>query len=574
MKQSQSKNWTSIFLDITLLVGLVIVWIVFAPTKIGGQASYVMVNGISMEPKYHTGDLIIVRKARTYQVGDVVTYRDPQMNAYVIHRIVVAEPGGTFTIKGDNNTWLDAYHPAASEIIGKQWIYVPKLALAVRWFRTPINMSLTVVLLGGIFMTSLISRPSKKQKNAAKQPAPVFTSGGVLEGSLYLLGFLFVGFLALSIFAFTRPLTRVADDLPYQQESNYFYSATGTPGVYDTEMVRTGEPVFPRLTCFLNVGFTYSLMGGQFQEVLGHHQMYARISDAQSGWQRTIPMVSDTSFSGTSYFTLASLDLCQLEALANTLESQTGLRANVYTVDVITNIAFTARAAGQVVTDTFDPVLTFKFDKVHLYLPEAPQGTDPLQTVKKGLIAGSGVQPNTLTFLEWQPTVGAVRSIGLIGLMLSLGGLALVGWFVFNTTRQGEDAMIGLRYGDMLMEVYEGSLDPALPVIDVASIDDLAHMAERQNTMIMHMTINSGHFYLVQGNGVIYRYAFNDGKNRISVSKPGGRDMFDYLDKQDPYLFQDGQPDPAEADSYLVDLNVDRSKKPPDTSEILGRIKM
>ena len=101
----QSERWSSIFFNLILIAGLLIVWIAFAPVRIGGQASYVMVNGMSMEPGYHTGDLVIVRKAQTYQVGDVVTYRDAEMGAYVIHRIIGIEQG-QFILKGDNNSWV------------------------------------------------------------------------------------------------------------------------------------------------------------------------------------------------------------------------------------------------------------------------------------------------------------------------------------------------------------------------------------------------------------------------------------------------------------------------------------
>ena len=107
---------------------------------------------------------------------------------------------------------------------------------------------------------------------------------------VYLLGFLTLAFLGLSIFAFLRPLTKTGDNIQYQQESQFSYSATGTPVIYDTETVRSGEPVFPRLTCFLNIGFTYSVLGGQLQDVSGSYQLVARVLDEQSGWQRTTRM--------------------------------------------------------------------------------------------------------------------------------------------------------------------------------------------------------------------------------------------------------------------------------------------
>ncbi len=514
MKQTQ--RWSSIFFNLILFVGLVVVWIIFAPAKIGGQASYVMVNGISMEPNYHTGDLVIVRKAEIYQVGDVVTYRDAEMGAYVIHRIVSIEQG-QFVIKGDNNSWIDAYHPALNEIAGRQWIYAPKAGMLMLWFRKPMNISLTVVLLGGVFMPAMRTKSSKNQKSKKN---PVLRSSGKLEGTIYLLGFLFLGFLGLSIFAFTRPLTRTADNILYQQDGNYFYSATGTPGVYDTETVRTGEPVFPKLTCFLNMGFTYNMLGSQLQGISGTYQVYARVMDLQSGWQRTIPMVSQTAFAGASYFTMATLDLCQLETLVNLVEKETGLHANTYTVEIISNIAFTAAASGQMITDTFGPTLAFKYDKVHLYLANANAEVDPMHSTKQGLAGSTNVKVNTLHILSWNPTVGFVRVVGLIGFGISLIGLLVVALSVFNIASQGEESLIRLRYGSMLMEVYEQSLDGTLPIINVTSIDELAKMAERQNTMIMHMKLNFLQYYLVQGSGAIYRYIVTTGKNEDFEKKP------------------------------------------------------
>ncbi len=516
MKQPQ--RWSSIFLNSILFVGLVAAWIAFAPLKIGGQASYVMVNGISMEPNYHTGDLVIVRKAQTYQVGDVVTYRDAEMGAYVIHRIIAVEQGH-FVIKGDNNSWIDAYHPTDNEIVGKQWIYAPKAGTAMQWLRKPINLSIAIILLGGIFMSSMITKPTKDKK---KKNSPSIKFGGMLEGTLYLLGFLFLGFLGLSIFAFIRPSTRSADTIPYQQDSSYFYSATGTPGVYDTEMVRSGEPVFPQLACFLNIGHTYTVLGGQLQNISGSYQMFARVMDEPSGWQRTIPLISQTAFTGNTYFVTAALDLCQLEALVDLVEKETGFHTNTYTVDIITDIGFTANASGQTITDTFNPTLAFKYDKVHLYLANTNDEIDPMHITKDGIAGNSNVQANTLSLLGWKPTVGFVRIFALLGSLISFSGLVILGMSVFTTARQSEDALIRLRYGSMLVDVYEKSLVTSSTMIDVTNIDNLAKLAERQGTMILHMLINFLHYYFVQSNGITYRYVVNSGKKRAFESDPVG----------------------------------------------------
>jgi signal peptidase len=563
-----SRRPASVFLNLILFAGLVAVWIAFAPTRIGGQASYVMVNGISMEPNYHTGDLVIVRKAQAYQVGDVVTYRDAEMGAYVIHRIIGIEQG-RYILQGDNNSWIDAYHPTHDEIAGRQWVHALQLGKAMQWLRTPIHMALSIVLLGGVFMASTLT---KSPKGAKGKTRPSVNPNGMLEGTLYLLGVIFLGFIGLSIFAFTRPLTRNADGITYQQESNYLYSATGTPGVYDTGTVRSGEPVFPKLTCFLNIGFTYNIPGSQLQDVAGSHQMYARVMDEQSGWQRTLPLLPQAAFNGSSYVTMAALDLCQLESLVNLVEKETGLHANVYTVEIVSNIAITARVAGQTITDTFEPTLVFKFDKVHLYLAD---NEDTMKTVKPGLVGSSNLQANTLPLLGWEPTVGSIRTFALLGMGISLIGLALMGLFVFNTARQSEEALIRLRYGALLMDVYERSLDASLPVIDVTSIDDLARLAERQNTMIMHMTLNFLHFYLVQGNGAIYRYLSSSGKRGLSADEPGGQEVTGFLGGSEEFAYAPIHPARQETAGYVINIEPSRAAEPsPAETAFLRKIRI
>jgi len=59
-----------------LLAVLAALWLVLAPTQLGGPASYASISGGSMEPRLHQGDLVVVRRADAYRVGDVVAYRN------------------------------------------------------------------------------------------------------------------------------------------------------------------------------------------------------------------------------------------------------------------------------------------------------------------------------------------------------------------------------------------------------------------------------------------------------------------------------------------------------------------
>jgi signal peptidase I len=500
-----TRHTSAVVTNLILAVSLVMLWLAFAPESLGGRVTYVIVNGISMEPGYHLGDLTIMRKASNYQVGDVVTYRDAEMNAYVIHRIIGVDQGH-YVLQGDNNSWIDAYRPTNEEIIGKLWIYIPKLGKMFKWLRSPLNLALTFGLFGGVLMSGALIKPSPHGKRRARPQSPV--SGG-FETGLYVIGSFVLVFLGLSIFSFFNPLNRAAENISYQQESRFSYSATGTPVIYDTEVVRSGEPVFPRLTCFLNIAFNYNVTGSQLQGISGEYQLIARVMDEQSGWHRTISMNERTPFNGTSFSTTSNLDVCQIVALVNTLKQETGLRVNNFMLEITPQVALSANALGNQIVDSFEPKLVFRFDEVHFSLSTPDGQEDPLYWSKQTSTENSSLEPNSLSILGWKLQIRTIRVLALVGLALSLSGLTVWSLRLFSPAQQNQEALIRLKYGGLLVNVYERNLAPASILVDVTSIDELAKLADRHNTVILHMALNFAHSYMVQCHGLTYRYVFS-----------------------------------------------------------------
>jgi hypothetical protein len=105
------------------------------------------------------------------------------------------------------------------------------------------------------------------------EPAPLQKGetrnwSGIIEGLFFVFGLLAFASLVLGYFAYTRPLWRtVSDDVSYQQTGVFSYSAVVPEGVYDSRKLITGEPVFSKLTCFLNLQFDYALAGDDLQEI-------------------------------------------------------------------------------------------------------------------------------------------------------------------------------------------------------------------------------------------------------------------------------------------------------------------
>ena len=484
------------------------VWAVFLPIQLGGQAAYVIISGNSMEPGFHLGDLVIVRQSAAYQVGDIVTYYNAELSQNVIHRIIGLGPG-YFILKGDNNSWIDSYQPVKDEMVGKLWLHIPNAGKVIEWLRAPISLALLIAAMGGVLMTStLTNQPQQRGKNKQK-PA----NWGWMEIALSVLGLAILLFLFLSILAFTRPTSRTLDDMPYQQAGTFFYSAAGKAGVYDSDTVRSGEPVFPKLTCQINLGFAYNLTGVLLQDVTGTQQLSAKITDDESGWQRTIVLNTPAPFSGPSFSTSATLDLCQIEELVSSVEEETGFHPNIYTLNIVPYVSVAGKIAGQEFHDTFEPQLTFKFDKLHFYLAQGEAQVDPLNFSKQSILSGAGEEDNTLSLLGLEFRIIDVRVISVLGLFLLLVGASVAGLTIYNTAQRSQDTFIRLRYGSLLVDVYDRGLETISPIIDVASIDDLAKIAERQSAMILHLVRDSLHFYFVQSNGTTYRYVMSEAKN-------------------------------------------------------------
>jgi signal peptidase len=155
-----------------ILMLTLVAWVAFAPTQLGGQASYVIVNGNSMEPGFHRGDLAIVRRASSYQVGDIVTYRHPDIGP-VVHRII-GRDGQKYVFKGDHNSFIDGYEPSESELIGKLWIHIPGLGSWLAPLKTPFSLSLlsAVAFIGLGGAAGSKGEPRIRRHGRRRRPGP------------------------------------------------------------------------------------------------------------------------------------------------------------------------------------------------------------------------------------------------------------------------------------------------------------------------------------------------------------------------------------------------------------------
>ncbi|MEI2651853.1 MAG: hypothetical protein V9G12_06820 [Microthrixaceae bacterium] len=164
-------------------------------------------------------------------------------------------------------------------------------------------------------------------------------------------------------------------------------------------------------------------------------------------------------------------------------------------------------------TILFDSNLVFQFDNVHFYLVKSGEN-DPLQSSKGGVVTNPNLEENTVGFLGFEFNVPDMRLIGVGGLVLSLLGLLILGWYIFNVTKRSQETLIRIKYGSMIMNVYERDFENIPALIEVTTIEDLAKLAERQNSMILHMNRDFLHYYFVQSDGATYRFVSSENHSR------------------------------------------------------------
>lgn len=141
-------------------------WFTLAPLALGGPASYVVTDGVSMLPHFKAGGLVITHTRPSYHVGEVVAYHNAQLKVVVMHRIIAMD-GNRFVFKGDNNDFRDADHPTKSQLVGEEWVYWPGVGTYLKLLRQPWAFGMVVALIASTsFRPSRESRRQRRRRHA------------------------------------------------------------------------------------------------------------------------------------------------------------------------------------------------------------------------------------------------------------------------------------------------------------------------------------------------------------------------------------------------------------------------
>ena len=164
----------------TVLVALVVVLaLLLVGVRLVGLTPYVVLSG-SMEPTYHTGSLIYVKKADpfTIEAGTPITFMMDE-DTIATHRVVEVVPDETdstvvrFRTKGDANDAVDGSLVHYKNVIGTPVFSIPYLGYVSDYITNPPGMYIGFTVLGIIilmlFAPDLLRAADKADKKAEEQ---------------------------------------------------------------------------------------------------------------------------------------------------------------------------------------------------------------------------------------------------------------------------------------------------------------------------------------------------------------------------------------------------------------------
>ena len=497
------------------VVALAVAWYFFAPTQIGGQASYVTIRGVSMEPLLHKGDLVILKKRSHYEVNDVVAYRSADIHQVVLHRIV-GRNGQHYIMRGDNTPAPDRQQPVFSDFVGERWIQLDGMGTWLNKTREPKNAALLAglaVLLAGGSVGATHSRRGRRPKSTApplprrSRPAsasPTLTAGLVACGLLGSLALL------LGLAAFSRSTSKQLQVPNLWQEKGLFsYQADAKPGVaYPSGSVKTGQPVFLKLSRELRVAFDYSAASSGQISLSGKSSLLATITGDGGQWTRTFTLAGEQSFSGQSVHLAGTLNLASLHSLMTRLQDTTGVPIDSFELAIKPIIKGNGQVAGSKLQTDFAPIYRLRLDANQL-APETQGASGPLTDntpLRTEIQPGTKSEPAHLALRLFKPTVSQARLLALLLLGVSAGLAFLLLISMKLRPVLDEPSEIERRFADLLVPIGSVRTSWTDPV-EVESIEALVHLAERYDRAILHL-VDGGmvHHYIVEEGSTIYRY--------------------------------------------------------------------
>jgi signal peptidase I len=491
------------------LLGLAALAVVVAGLLGTGRAAFVVTHGVSMNPVYHQGDLVVLTRQPEYRVGEIVAYHDRAKDMIVLHRIILGDDTG-FVFKGDNNQSIDPLRPHGDDLIGRAALHIPEGGRWLQMVTSPLGLALMLIAITAGGRTAALTRRGRRRnrryKRRPKVPGdkiPTRSSTALrttvlinrmspglrtAAGAVAVAGVLGATLAAL---AWAGPVEQLMPAPPLPSASMTFHYSAKVPktAAYDGRTVTSPDPVFRKVTEAVDLSLAYQGRPGRV--------VVAAEASTASGWHTSIPLIPATTFTGDRYDGVVRLDLDAIDARAAAAAAVIGLPVGEVSIVVTPRVTTTGGATFAPTLDlTLTPLqMTLLGEKQALVVSDAPVAQQPAVAPRSVHLLGRSVM-----------TAGAARAVSAAVILAALLAGAALLIAAHRSVAFSEGASIRQQYKALLMRVEPMTASAGPPVVNVAEFPALARLAERHGLTILHWSRNDSETFVVHDEGTTYRY--------------------------------------------------------------------
>ncbi len=308
----------------------------------------------------------------------------------------------------------------------------------------------------------------------------------------------------------------VTKKIGYTQSGSFDYSASAPPSsAYGGSGLSTGDPILTKVVGPVQTTFAYRFAAGQPAKVHGSAGLVAKVT-LGSGLSKTFDVASQEPFNGTKTTVAGRLPVSKITSYVTTAQRALGDTGgdSAATVTVQPDVHLAGALGGHTLKTSYAPSLPFTLSGNTLTISSGDSASpsassspaDALKPSTKGAISYRATEPATVPILVAHPSTTVAIGVGFgVALICLLLGLWLARPLWGASDDATESSRIRALYGGQLVQIRALSL-PAGPVADVASMSALAELAKKYESMVMHLSDETGDSYLVWDQGMTYRY--------------------------------------------------------------------
>lgn len=506
------KRRARIGAGVVLAAGCAATLALAGPRPVGPSTFVVVARGDSMQPRFHVGDLVAVRAARSYGVGDIIAFHT-DYNRVVLHRIIGVEGTG-FVTRGDHNTFTDPFRPSRGDVIGALWWSVPKAGLVVSSLRKP---AVAGVVGAGLLLVGSVGVARRRRRRQPDADDEVILEGDdptlreeragppsprVLMRISAIPAVIACVAGGLSGLAWAREV-RAPQTIPTVIQGAFSYRApTPANSIYGIRGATTGQPIFFKSSNRLGTAYQVRFSSPAAHAVNGDLRITTTLS-AANGWTARVQSTDRVPFSADTGVVRDVIDLDVIQRTIRALEATAGVANGPYKLDVQAE----ARVRGTVAARPYEGRLTSQYrlrvDQFQLQIDrtDLAQGVSPFESSADGAVSVPDAIPAHMKLLRWTAGVRQVRQVAT-PIAAGAGALAVALLLLAAPWRPRDEVERILdTHGRAIVRVRSVR---ARSVLEVDSFDALRRVAEHGELMILFERSASA-FYVKDG-ATLYRY--------------------------------------------------------------------